>query len=138
MVVMSLLVMVMNIGVLSLEKRLAWAVVAVLVPVMFMNVVANDAGRWVKFGCANAWILSIHSQIRSDVVESSKRFAARALILFALASMGVSKDAAVNPESGHIYWRFGYVWEAPAEWMTRCDPQWRDVVRRSATSTRPS
>lgn len=134
MIAMSFLVTVMNGIALGLERRVIWASLAVVIPVMFMNAVANDAGRWVKFGCANAWLLSAHLQIGSDLAESGKRLAGRALLLVALMSMGISKDAPVNPESSRISWHLGSPQEPVDAWMTRCDPRWRQAARNPAVS----
>ncbi|HEX8415411.1 MAG TPA: hypothetical protein VF637_16255 [Sphingomicrobium sp.] len=129
MVAMSLIVTLMNCAALGLERRFLGTILAVVMPVMFMNTVANDAGRWVKFGCANAWLLSAQFQIGNAFLEKGKRLAARALILLALISMGVSRDAAVNRQSIDLYGRLGFSWESVDAWMSRCDPNWRNAAR---------
>ena len=126
----TLLVTVANGAILGMERRWVLLTLAVVGPTLFMDLVANDLGRWVKFGCASTWMLSAMLQERGTVSIGGWRLVASALLLSVLLYMGGSRVHTVNRASESVARMLGYP-DAPevGEWMTYCDPAWRFIVR---------
>ncbi|MEH3159066.1 MAG: hypothetical protein PGN08_09110 [Sphingomonas taxi] len=139
MVVFSVLVTLANGLALGLERRWGVFAVAILAPVLFMDLVANDIGRWVKFACASSWILSALLQERGVVRIGGMRLALGVLLLGGLLFMGSSRVHTVNRMSEALALRLGYpVAPEVGDWMTHCDPDWRSVVGMAPDAMAPA
>ncbi len=133
MVAFSIAVAIVNGAILGLERRFWWFALAVLVPLVFMNAVANDTGRWVKFACANAWVLAALYQGRGEHVPGGPRLAVNAVLLAGMMYMGTSPVHEVNRASFSVARRLGMPPPPPVdEWMTRCDRDWRAIAQGRA------
>lgn len=115
--------------VLNLERRVWGFLLAVMLPLIVMMAIANDTGRWVKFACANAWLLSAICQLCGDAVPGPRRLMLNALLFGCLFYLGSSTVHHVNRASVGILRRLN-MQPAPEvlDWMTHCDPQWQKVV----------
>lgn len=133
----TLFVTVANGVILGVERRWMLFLVAIVGPTIFMDLVANDLGRWVKFGCAATWILSAVLHKRGEISIKGWRLVSSALLLGVLLYMGSSRVHTVNRASESMATMLGYA-DAPevADWMTFCDPAWRSFVagRQEANS----
>jgi hypothetical protein len=104
---------------------------AVILPALFLNVVANDVGRWVKFSVVNAWVLSLAFHSAGTLALSRRRVVLGLGLLVLLLAMGSSRVHHTNPASERVARWLGFS-SAPevGEWMSYCDPQWREVAGR--------
>ncbi|MEO6368879.1 MAG: hypothetical protein ABIP38_12920 [Steroidobacteraceae bacterium] len=129
--VMSLGLLALNAFILGLERKYLAVLVAVFVPALFLDAVASDLGRWVKFAAVNTWVLSLVFQSAGTVVMSTKRAIVGFCLLALLLPAGGSRVNHPNPASAHIARWLGFD-EAPqvADWMLYCDPDWRKVAGR--------
>lgn len=112
------------------RRRLAFAVAALL-PVLFMLVIANDVGRWLKLGVLNAWLLAAFVHLRAAEPEPLRTaFVVRGVVLLALlAAMGWTPHSDINVATRHLIVRLGFVYDKTGEqWLDTCDPDWRSVV----------
>ncbi len=114
---------------LNLDRRLWGFALAVMLPMVFMIAIANDTGRWVKFACANAWLLSAIYQLRGEVVPGKRRLVLAIALTGCLIYLGSSTVHQVNRASVSVLRRLDMRF-APevADWMTHCDPAWRAVA----------
>ena len=137
-VMTSVVVALLSAVALGLDRVPVLFVLGVLLPMLFLNVVATDVGRWLKLAVASSWILSIVVQSRGLVRFDGRRVAVGACILIALISMGATRVYEVNRTSSKLLDRLGgEPYPVLSVWMTHCDPQWRDIVHRPGTGTEP-
>jgi hypothetical protein len=131
MLIFSVLVCLANGFALGLERRVMWFALAVMAPTLFMDAIANDSGRWVKFACASTWLLSAAYQEKGGLVFRNNRLWMSAVTLGLLLYMGTSPVHEVNRVSASVVRRSGLD-AAPEvdQWMTHCDPEWREVTQR--------
>lgn len=136
MVGFTLLVTVLNGAILGVERRWVLFALAIVGPTLFMDLVANDLGRWVKFGCAGTWALSAVLHERGAVSLDGRRLVASVLLFVVVFFMGSSRVHTVNRASDATAMALGYP-GAPevADWMTHCDPAWRSFVAGRAGNT---
>lgn len=125
----SIGIVAVNAAILGIERRVLAVVVAVVVPVVFMNYVASDMGRWLKFAAVSLWVLAVFHHGLGTVVLTRRRIIVSVALFAALMAMGASRVHHPNPVSAKIVTRLGYA-PAPevAEWMTHCDPDWRAIA----------
>jgi hypothetical protein len=118
---------------LSLGTRLLSAAIAVFAPVVFMLLIANDTGRWVKLGVFNAWLLAAAFQIDDPWAKRPRPavMAAGVLMLAVFIAMGSSPVHEVNRFARQVSLHFGFGDPGgPAAWLQQCDPQWRSFLAR--------
>ncbi|HEX8415076.1 MAG TPA: hypothetical protein VF637_14505 [Sphingomicrobium sp.] len=130
MVIFSVGVTLFNGFILGLERRAFWFAFAALVPMLFMNAVANDSGRWVKFASANAWLLAALYMRRGEIVPQAWRLVVNIILFAGMCYMGSSPVHEVNRASLSAARQLGFL-PAPevADWMTQCDLRWREVAQ---------
>jgi hypothetical protein len=128
-VFLSLGVLFLNSLILGLERKPLAVLLAVVLPVLFLDAVANDVGRWVKFSTVNAWVLSLAFHSAGTLALNRQRIILGFGLLALLLAMGGSRVHHVNPASEHVARWLGFS-SAPHvdEWMSHCDPEWRDIV----------
>lgn len=114
--------------ILNLERRPWWFAATALAPMLFMNVVANDTGRWVKFACANAWMLSAVFQIQGLSVPSIKRTTINYALLAAALWLGSADVHHPNRASIMLISKLDLQPFGIANWMAHCDPDWYEIV----------
>jgi hypothetical protein len=114
---------------LGLDRRPFAFALAVLVPLIFLHVVANDAGRWTMAATVNAWFLSSALQIDGRIVLSRARILLGCAILALLLAMGVTRDNEISWATEAMGRRLGFpAMPSVGEWMTHCDPDWRALI----------
>jgi hypothetical protein len=130
-VFLSLGVLFLNALILGLERKPVAVLLAVVLPVLFLDAVANDVGRWVKFSTVNAWVLSLAFHSAGTLSLSRQRITLGFGLLALLLAMGGSRVHHVNPASEHVARWLGFS-SAPQvdDWMSHCDPEWRDIAGR--------
>ena len=113
--------------ILPLRKHYVAILLAAFVPVIFMMLIANDTGRWLKMGVANEWMLAAYYKLRNPKVEPSWLAMGLGLLLFAgLVAMRPTPLYYVNETTHKITRRLGYADPGRLEdWMNHCDPKWR-------------
>jgi hypothetical protein len=116
--------------ILPLRKHYVAMLIAVFVPVIFMMLIANDTGRWLKMGVANAWMLAAYCKLRGPKVEPSWPAMGIGLLLFAgLIAMHHTPYNYVNKTTLNISHSLGYADPGRLEdWMNQCDPAWRKFL----------
>jgi len=136
MIAFTLFVTIANGVILGVERRWVLFVLAIVGPTLFMDLVANDLGRWVKFGCAGTWVLSAVLHERGAVSLHGRRLVTSVVLLGMLFVMGGARVHTVNGASEAMAMALGYP-AAPevADWMTHCDPAWRSFVAGRAGNT---
>lgn len=133
MIAFTLLITIANGLILGVERHWMLFIMAIVGPTLFMDLVANDMGRWVKFGCAATWVLSVVLHDRGVVSLDGRRLVVSSVLLGVLLLMGSSGVHSVNRASEKLAVWLGYP-AAPeiGDWMTHCDPNWRSVIAGSA------
>jgi hypothetical protein len=116
--------------ILPLRKHYVAMLIAAFVPVIFMMLIANDTGRWLKMGVANAWMLAAYYKLRGPKVEPSWPAMGIGLLLFAgLVAMRHTPLYYVNETTHNISRSLGYADPGRLEdWMNHCDPEWRKFL----------
>ena len=139
MVLAAVLVAAANALALGLDRRPLLFVLAAALPMLFMNVVANDVGRWLKLAVAGSWILSCVLQCRGELALAPRRVALGAVIVLVLLPMGATRVHQVSPAiATQIAARFDWPpYPDTGVWMTHCDPQWRAIVHHTTRRTDP-
>jgi hypothetical protein len=130
MVFLSVGVLFLNTLLLGLERKPLAVLLAVMLPTLFLDAVANDVGRWVKFATVNAWVLSLAFQSAGTLALSRWRVMLGFGLLALLLAMGSSRVHHTNPASEQVARWLGFS-SAPqvGDWMSHCDPEWRDIAR---------
>ena len=134
MAVASLGIVAVNAVILGIERKAVAVLIAVVAPLVFMNYVASDMGRWLKFTAVNLWVLAVLYHATGVVSLSRPRIVLGTVLLALLLAMGPSRVHQPNPGIARIAGWLGYP-AAPevAEWMTRCDPDWRAIAAGELT-----
>lgn len=131
MVLCAVGIAVLNVAVLGLERRPLACVLAVLLPLLFMEIVASDTGRWVKLAALNSWLLAVAFHGSGQLSLARWRPALSVALLVLLMGGGGSRVHHPNPASAKVAAWLGFSEAAEvAEWMDRCDPEWRSIARR--------
>ncbi|RYG70538.1 hypothetical protein EON77_13850 [bacterium] len=129
--VASLLVLAAYAVILPLWRRPLALLLAVFAPMLFMLLVANDVGRWLKLAVVNAWLLTAilalrHGEFRARTPPS---LLAGVAALGVLIGMGYTPFDDVNAYSRDLIAKRGYRYDMTIEgWLDRCDASWREVV----------
>jgi hypothetical protein len=115
--------------------------ISVILPVLFMLLIATDTGRWLQLAVINAWLLAVAERLQGPGEAAPVSIAAASVggaALAVLLMMGVTHYDNVNRLTGLISNRLGLPSRAPLEqWMARCDPQWQSVLAAGRTSEVP-
>src|ERR1700733_12644562 len=116
--------------ILPLRKHYVAMLIAAFVPVIFMMLIANDTGRWLKMGVANAWMLTAYYKLCGPKVEPSWPAMGIGLLLFAgLIAMRHTPYNYVSETTHNISRSLGYADPGRLEdWMNHCDPDWRKFL----------
>ena len=137
MIAFTLVVTIANGVILGVERRWALFALAIVGPTLFMDLVANDLGRWVKFGCAATWVLSAVLHGSGAISLNGRRLVASVLLFVVIFFMGSSRVHTVNRASDATARALGYpVSPEVGDWMTHCDPAWRSFVATGAAGSR--
>jgi len=117
--------------VLPLRRHLLVAALVMWVPAVFMMLIANDTGRWLKLAVLNGWLIAAYHLLRGvglDLVRWRDLIGGTILLALLLA-MGITRYNDVNKAFGTVALKLGY--QGPPlleEWMNHCDPGWRRYV----------
>ena len=117
--------------ILPLRRHLLIAALVMWVPAIFMMLIANDTGRWLKLGVLNGWMAASFLLLRGHAAAqlSSRAMTAGAALLAGLLTMGITRDNNINAAYGRLLQQFGYRDRVALDvWMDTCDPQWRRYV----------
>ncbi len=110
-------------------------------PLIFMLLVANDTGRWLKLSALNIWLLQSFLLLRAPVLPmlTRRRAAIGLSLLAALVWMGPSRYFYVNDAAHALALRTGFADPPPLGlWMDRCASGWRaDVYGRATLGEAP-
>jgi hypothetical protein len=117
--------------ILPLWRKPVAVLLAMWIPVLFMLIIANDVGRWLKLGVLNAWLLTAFLALRSvaSVRLTWPWMALGASTLGVLLMMGPTPHSDINYYTRHLIVRLGFEYKAtPEQWLDTCDPGWRSIV----------
>ncbi len=126
--------------ILPLRRHLPIAALVMWVPAIFMMVIANDTGRWLKLAVLDGWLIASFMLLRGEAVAqlSSRAMKLGAMLFTALLAMGPTRHNNVNSAYGRLLLRLGYQDHAELDvWMNQCDPDWRTIVYGSSTRGAP-
>jgi hypothetical protein len=115
------------------KKPLLFALSAGL-PVSFMLIIANDAGRWLDLGVLNSWLLAafLIEHGESGLDARAPYPIAGALMLPVLVWMGVTTYSDVNAFTRTATNIIGRPYSITFEdWLNTCDPHWRDRLYKA-------
>jgi hypothetical protein len=122
--------------ILPLRRHLPLAALVMWVPPIFMMLVANDTGRWLKLGVLNGWLLASFLLLRgaAEAQLGPRALKLGAVLFCGLLAMGSTRHNDINEAYGGLLDRLGYPDHVPLDvWMDSCDPGWRRVVYRRST-----
>ena len=128
---LCLLVLSCYFVILPLWDRPVLIALAALVPVVFMLIIANDAGRWLSLSVLNCWLLAIFRSERGDDLLAGQpgRMLAGLLLLAGLIWMGTTSYNHANPFTRAFADLVGTPLEIGFdEWLDICDPGWRTFL----------
>jgi hypothetical protein len=130
MALFCLVVLSAYVFILPIRRHLLAAITAVLVPVVFMLIIAADTGRWLKMGVSNAWLLAAFYQLRdAEEQPSLADMVIGSFLFFGLLAMGHTPYDNVNASFHKISLSLGYRDPGRLEdWLNHCDPVWRTAV----------
>lgn len=118
--------------ILPLRGKPLLVALAMWLPVVFMLVVANDTGRWLKLGVLNAWLVTVFLVLRAPGggrVMEARGMILGALLLGALLAMGHSSYNDVSPATRDLTAALGLRSGITLlQWLDTCDPTWRSIV----------
>jgi len=126
--------------ILPVRRHLSLAALVMWVPPIFMMLVANDTGRWLKLGMLNGWLLASFLLLRgvADAQLGPRALKLGALLICGLLAMGPTRHNTINDAYSRLLDRLGYPEHTALDvWMDSCDPEWRRVVYGSSTGTSP-
>ena len=126
--------------ILPLRRHLPIAALVMWVPAIFMMVIANDTGRWLKLAVLDGWLIASFMLLRGEAVAqlSSRAMKLGAMLFTALLAMGPTRHNNVNSAYGRLLLRLGYQDHAELDvWMNQCDPDWQTIVYGSSTRGAP-
>ena len=107
---------------------------------IFMLVIANDTGRWLKLAVMNAWFLAAAFQDSDpETAPSSLTNQVFGVVcLVVLLAMGTTTVNPVSRVSQHVAEKLGMKDPgAPGEWLGICDPAWRQLIAPPPVPSRP-
>jgi hypothetical protein len=122
--------------ILPLRRHLLIAILVMGVPSIFMMLIANDTGRWLKLGVLNGWLIASFLLLRGAAAAQLSRRAIGlgAALLCGLLAMGSTRHNNINDTYSRLLLRLGYAEHSELDvWMDNCDPQWRGIVYGSPT-----
>jgi len=114
--------------ILPLRTRPLSVFVTMFVPLVFMLIIANDTGRWLRFAVLNGWLLAMFLLIAGyRLVEFDRRaLAIGGTMLAGLLVMGFTPYNYANAATHRITVKLGFPDPGSLDiWMDRCDPGWR-------------
>ena len=118
---------------------LTWALV-MAVPLVFMLLIANDTGRWLKLAVLNGWLVSVFYLVRGyAVLDNDETWMPLGVaLLMVLLAMGSTPYYRVNRIARNTALTFGYRDPLPLRvWMDTCDPGWERHVYGVAPPRQP-
>lgn len=126
--------------ILPLRRHLPIAALVMWVPTIFMMVIANDTGRWLKLAVLDGWLIASFLLLRGEAAAtlSSRAMKLGAVLFSGLLAMGPTRHNNVNDAYGRLLLRLGYQDHAELNvWMDQCDPDWRAIVYGGPAKVRP-
>jgi hypothetical protein len=122
-----LIVLIAYAFVFPLRRQPIAVCIAMCVPAIFMMLIANDTGRWLKLSVLAGWLIAAFYMLRepdSDALRTS-RIVQGGLILAILLAMGTTRHNNVNPLLDRIARAAGFGEPVSLRtWMDTCDPRW--------------
>lgn len=122
------------------SPRRSNALIASVLPFLFLAVVANDFARWTVLAAFNAWLFAVSSDDASGQIENSSPWlrwlgAAASIPLLVPLTAGVAYPIYVpSPMIDSFAQRHGFAWTpSVADAFQRCDPSWRTVLDNPST-----
>lgn len=129
---LSLLALAAYLAILpTLWRRPLAAAVAVFAPVVFMLLIANDTGRWLRLGVVNAWLLMACQYLEGpeDHRPRPAEYLLGMVIFAAFLLAGHTHYNNVNRLSQKAVVKLGFRPPGSLQgWMDQCDPDWLKVV----------
>jgi hypothetical protein len=122
--------------ILPLRRHLVAAALVMWVPAIFMMLIANDTGRWLKLAVLDGWLIASFLLLRGEAAAqlSPRAMGLGAVLFLALLAMGPTRHNNVNRAYGHLLLRLGYEDHVALDvWMNSCDPGWRRYVYGGST-----
>lgn len=122
-----LVVLVAYAFVFPLRRRPLAVFIAMCVPTIFMMLIANDTGRWLKLGVFAGWLIAAFYMLREPGGHElrDRRIVQGGLILAILLSMGTTRHNNVNTLLDRIARAAGFGEPVSLKiWMDTCDPRW--------------
>ncbi len=117
--------------ILPLWRRPLIVALTMWLPVLFMLIIANDTGRWLKLGVLNAWLITTFLTLRSadGVKLSAHSQILGALSLSVMHMMGHTPYSDVSQATRVLTTWLGFTYDITLEqWLNTCDPEWRSIV----------
>jgi hypothetical protein len=117
--------------ILPLRRHLLVAMLVMWVPAIFMMVIANDSGRWLKLAVVNGWLIATYHVLRGGGLDllRTRDLLRGALLLALLLAMGSTRHNNVNRTFRDAATELGYPDPVTLEeWMEHCNPRWRRYI----------
>jgi hypothetical protein len=118
--------------ILPLRRRPTTAFIVMCVPAVFMMLIANDTGRWLKLSVLCGWLISAFYLLRKPEGDSLRNgvIAQGSVILTILLFMGTTKHNNINPMLDRIALSASLGDPVSLRvWMDTCDPGWERYIQ---------